>query len=97
MDIERCVLGVDFGTDSVRALVVNATDGGEISAGTAPFPRWRDGRFCEPASNRFRQHPRDVQLLPQMQADVAGGRIAASTAARNLLLAHAHQAQAAIK
>ena len=59
MDIERCVLGVDFGTDSVRALVVNATDGGEISAGTAPFPRWRDGRFCEPASNRFRQHPRD--------------------------------------
>ena len=59
MDIERCVLGVDFGTDSVRALVVNATDGGEISAGTAPFPRWRDGRFCESASNRFRQHPRD--------------------------------------
>ena len=45
----------------------------------------------------FRQHPRVVQLLPQMQADVAAGRIAASTAARNLLLAHAHQAQAAIK
>lgn len=45
----------------------------------------------------FRQHPRVVQLLPQMQADVAAGRIAASTAARNLLLAQAHQAQAAIK
>ena len=45
----------------------------------------------------FRQHPRVVQLLPQLQADVAAGRIAASTAARNLLLAQAHQAQAAIK
>ena len=45
----------------------------------------------------FRQHPQVKELLPQMQADVAAGRIAASTAARNLLLAHAHQAQEAIK
>ena len=45
----------------------------------------------------FRQHPQVKELLPQMQADVAAGRIAASTAARNLLLAHTHQAQAAIK
>jgi LAO/AO transport system kinase len=36
----------------------------------------------------FRQHPQVRALLPQMQADVAAGRIAASTAARNLLLAH---------
>jgi putative protein kinase ArgK-like GTPase of G3E family len=33
----------------------------------------------------FRQHPQVRALLPQMQADVAAGRIAASTAARNLL------------
>ena len=45
----------------------------------------------------FRQHPQVKELLPQMQADVAAGRIAASTAARNLLLAHTHKAQAAIK
>ncbi len=45
----------------------------------------------------FRQHPQVKELLPQMQADVAAGRIAASTAARNLLLAHTQQAQAAIK
>ena len=45
----------------------------------------------------FRQHPQVKALLPALQADVAAGRIAASTAARNLLLAHAHQAQAAIK
>ncbi len=45
----------------------------------------------------FRQHPQVRELLPQMQADVAAGRIAASTAARNLLLAQSHQALAAIK
>ncbi|PJI97539.1 LAO/AO transport system kinase [Acidovorax sp. 69] len=45
----------------------------------------------------FRQHPQVKELLPQLQADVAAGRIAASTAARNLLLAQASQAQAAIK
>ena len=36
----------------------------------------------------FRAHPQVQALLPQMQADVAAGRIAASTAARNLLAAH---------
>ncbi|MDP3228441.1 MAG: methylmalonyl Co-A mutase-associated GTPase MeaB [Acidovorax sp.] len=45
----------------------------------------------------FRQHPEVKALLPQLQADVAAGRVAASTAARNLLLAHASQAPAAIK
>ena len=45
----------------------------------------------------FRQHPQVKELLHQMQADVAAGRIAASTAARNLLLAQSHKAQAAIK
>lgn len=35
----------------------------------------------------FRQHPQVQALLPQLQTDVAAGRIAASTAARNLLLA----------
>ena len=37
----------------------------------------------------FRQHPQVQRLLPALQSDVAQGRIAASTAARNLLLAQA--------
>ncbi|MNW11798.1 membrane ATPase/protein kinase [compost metagenome] len=35
----------------------------------------------------FRQHPAVRGLLPTLQADVAAGRVAASTAARNLLAA----------
>ncbi|MEG0557824.1 MAG: methylmalonyl Co-A mutase-associated GTPase MeaB, partial [Comamonas sp.] len=35
----------------------------------------------------FRQHTEVKAMLPALQADVAAGRIAASTAARNLLLA----------
>ena len=45
----------------------------------------------------FRQHPDVKKLLPQLQADVAAGRVAASTAARNMLLAQSHQAPPAIK
>ena len=45
----------------------------------------------------FKQHPQVQALLPQMQADVTAGRIAASTAARNLLAAQAQQALAASK
>ncbi len=44
----------------------------------------------------FRQHPRVRELLPALRADVAAGRIAASTAARNLLAAQSGQALPAI-
>jgi LAO/AO transport system kinase len=37
----------------------------------------------------FRQHPQVRELLPQLTADVAAGRVPASAAARNLLAARA--------
>lgn len=40
----------------------------------------------------FRQHPQVQALLPALQADVAAGRIAASTAARHLLSAQSSSA-----
>jgi L-ribulokinase len=55
----KYVIGIDYGTDSVRSVVVN-TGNGEI-AGTSVFeyPRWKKGLFCDPPVNQFRQHPLD--------------------------------------
>ncbi len=49
---------------------------------------WMWERIDAGLKQAFRQHPQVKALLPQLQQDVAAGRIAASTAARNLLLAH---------
>ncbi|MEP7277051.1 MAG: ribulokinase [Bacteroidota bacterium] len=60
------VIGVDYGTDSVRSVIVNARNGEEISAAIFYYPRWRDGLFCNAALNQFRQHPLDyVEGLEQ--------------------------------
>ena len=45
----------------------------------------------------FKQHPQVQALLPRMQAEVASGKLAASTAARNLLAAQSQQAHTASK
>ena len=35
------VIGVDYGTDSVRSIVVNAHNGEEVAASVFAFPRWK--------------------------------------------------------
>ena len=53
------VIGVDYGTDSVRSIIVDAYHGQEIVSSVFYYPRWRDGLFCNPEINQFRQHPQD--------------------------------------
>jgi L-ribulokinase len=57
--MNKYVFGVDFGTDSVRSLLVNALNGEEISTSVFYYPRWKNQLFCQPGLNQFRQHPLD--------------------------------------
>lgn len=53
------VIGVDYGTDSVRAVVVDAQNGAELTTAVALYRRWQEGLYCDAAKNQFRQHPLD--------------------------------------
>lgn len=59
MNEKNFVIGIDFGTDSVRALIVDSSDGNVISNSVFNYPRWSNGSFCDPGKNQFRQHPLD--------------------------------------
>jgi L-ribulokinase len=64
------ILGLDFGTDSVRAVVINAGSGKEEANQVAYFKRWLKGQYCDPARNQFRQHPQDY--IDSMEEAVKG-------------------------
>lgn len=59
MDKNQFVIGVDYGSDSVRSVLINAVNGEEIASSVFNYPRWRDGLYCNAAENQFRQHPLD--------------------------------------
>jgi L-ribulokinase len=72
--VKKYVIGIDYGTDSVRSVVVD-TDNGKI-AGTSVFeyPRWKKGLYCNPTINQFRQHPLDyIEGLEQSVKDALNG------------------------
>ena len=58
MSEPRCI-GIDFGTDSVRVVVVRTDTGAQEAHASAAYPRWSEGRYCDAAASRFRQHPLD--------------------------------------
>ena len=59
MPQRKLVIGLDFGTDSVRTVIVDAATGEEVATAVRTFTRWKDSRYCDAAGNRFRQHPLD--------------------------------------
>ena len=83
--MSKYTIGVDYGSDSVRSIIVDATNGKEIASSVFYYPRWKAGKYCVPSQNQFRQHPLDyiegvektiTQALAQASAGVAENVVA---------------------
>ena len=79
--IKKFVIGIDYGTDSVRSVVVDTTNGKIAGTAVFEYPRWKKGLFCDPSINQFRQHPLDyiegleqsvIGAMKGLPAEVAG-------------------------
>jgi L-ribulokinase len=71
---KKFVIGIDYGTDSVRSVVVDTTNGKIVGTSVFEYPRWKKGLFCDPSINQFRQHPLDyIEGLEQsVKGAIAG-------------------------
>ena len=52
-------IGIDYGTDSVRCIIVDTANGNEVASSQFVYPRWKEGLYCNASNNQFRQHPLD--------------------------------------
>ncbi|MDH6306132.1 L-ribulokinase [Parabacteroides sp. PF5-5] len=59
MSKNNYVIGLDYGSDSCRAVVVDASTGKEMASAVKYYPRWMEGKYCDEKKNRYRQHPLD--------------------------------------
>ena len=53
------VIGLDYGSDSVRAVLIDTQNGAELASEVFWYPRWKKQQYCNPGINQFRQHPLD--------------------------------------
>jgi len=80
MTTKTNVIGIDYGTDSVRAVIVNALNGDEMASSVKAYPRWATGKFCDPSKDQYRQHPLDyieaMEYALKEALDKAGSEVA---------------------
>jgi L-ribulokinase len=83
MGRENLVIGVDFGTDSVRSVIIDAGNGSEVSSYVSHYKRWKEGLYCDPSKSQFRQHPLDY--IEGLEESVTGALKAAPAGTPGLI------------
>ena len=59
MKMKNYVIGLDYGSDSVRAVLIDTNNGQELASDVCHYKRWKNKQYCNPSINQFRQHPLD--------------------------------------
>jgi len=81
MNKRDLVIGLDFGSDSVRGVLVDAA-GKLVATESCPYPRWNDGKWRDDSRAMYRQHPLDYfEAMTQVVRTLAGAADAARIAA----------------
>lgn len=71
MKDKKFVVGIDYGTDSVRAILLDSANGKEMRSASCNYPRWSKGMYCDTTENRYRQHPLDyIESLERVMKDL---------------------------
>ena len=76
----KYVIGLDYGSDSARAVVINAETGTELASSVKYYPRWMEGKYCIPSANQYRQHPQDYMDVLEFTVKDALSKCPAGTA-----------------
>lgn len=58
----KYVIGLDYGTDSARAVIVNIGSGEILGEGVSYYHNWKKKLYCDEKINQFRQHPQDYLI-----------------------------------
>lgn len=56
---KQYVIGLDYGSDSARSVIVDVASGEELASSVKYYPRWKQGKYCNPQKDQYRQHPLD--------------------------------------
>lgn len=72
--MENYVLGIDFGTSSVRCVACRAENGEIAARAAADYPRWARGMYCFSDKEIYRQSPLDhLESLERAVKDCVSG------------------------